>query len=201
MSRNIEIKARVAGLGAVEERARAIATAGPEEILQDDTFFRCHDGRLKLREFADGHGELIHYRRPDAQGPKLSDSVISPVADPASLREALRRALGVLGRIRKRRLLYLHDRTRIHLDDVDGLGAFVELEVVLRAGETEGAGESEAHRIMALLGIAPGDLVEGAYLDLLLAQAGIEPATCPKRSGERWPSNSRPRSTYVKLSR
>jgi predicted adenylyl cyclase CyaB len=165
MARNIEIKARVEDLAAVEDRARAIATSGPQDIAQDDTFFTCSRGRLKLREFADGTGQLIHYVRADESGPKTSDYVTSPTASPATLRESLARALGTVGRVRKRRRLYLLDRTRIHLDEVEGLGAFVELEVVLREGEGAESGSVEARRIMGLLGIDASQLVEGAYVD------------------------------------
>ena len=167
MPRNVEIKASVADLAAVEERARAIATRGPVEIAQDDTFFRCASGRLKLREFGDGRGELIHYSRADESGPKPSDYIISATSDPEMLREALERALGTLGRVRKLRRLYLCERTRVHLDQVDGLGDFVELEVVLREGEAAESAEAEARRLMALLGIEESRLVRGAYLDLL----------------------------------
>jgi adenylate cyclase class IV len=167
--RNVEVKAAVADLAAVEARARAIATEGPIEIAQDDTFFACASGRLKLREFGDGRGELIHYSRGDDTGPKPSDYIISATPDPEVLRETLGRALGTIGRVRKRRRLYLCDRTRIHLDQVDGLGDFVELEVVLGEGESVEAGESEARRILAALGIDASRLVAGAYLDLLRA--------------------------------
>ena len=167
MARNVEIKARVADLAPVEARARAIATAGPTDIAQDDTFYRCERGRLKLRRFADGRGELIHYDRADAEGPKLSDYVIAPTAEPGKLHEALSRSNGVLGRVVKRRRLYLVDQTRIHLDRVEGLGEFVELEVVLRDDETERQGEATAHRILHELGIDRSQLVRGAYFDLL----------------------------------
>ena len=169
MARNVEIKARVGDLASAEDRARAIATSGPQDIRQDDTFFACARGRLKLRDFGDGTGQLIHYFRADEAGPKVSDYVISATRDPATLRDGLARALGVVGRVRKRRRLYLLDRTRIHLDEVDGLGAFVELEVVLRDGEAAEAGRAEAARIMVLLGIDESQLVEGAYIDRLTA--------------------------------
>ena len=64
-------------------------------------------------------------------------------------------------------MLYLAGRTRIHLDAVEGLGEFLELEVVLRDGESAEDGVAEARRIMAALGIGPGHLVEGAYVDHL----------------------------------
>jgi adenylate cyclase class IV len=165
--RNVEIKARVADLAAVEARAAAIADSGPVDIAQDDTFFACPRGRLKLRELAPGLGQLIHYHRPDQGGPKLSDYVIAPTSDPAALREALTRAYGVAGRVRKHRRLYLAGRTRIHLDRVEGLGDFMELEVVLGTSDDTAGGESEARRIMQALGIDERDLVEGAYVDLM----------------------------------
>ena len=144
-----------------------MATEDPADLIQDDTFFACSNGRLKLREFADGRGELIHYARNDEAGPNLSDYLITPVADPKVLRETLSRALGIRGRVRKRRRVYLFGRTRIHLDEVDGLGSFVELEVVLDDGETPDAGQQEATRLMERLGIPRAQLVEGAYLDLM----------------------------------
>ena len=166
MPRNIEIKARVADLSAIEAKARLIATEGPQDIAQDDTFFKCGSGRLKLREFSETRGQLIYYARDDAAGPKVSDYWISETAVPAGMRETLSHALGVVGRVRKRRRLYIADRTRIHLDKVEGLGSFVELEVVLREDESPDKGEETARRIMQSLGIGEGELVEGAYVDL-----------------------------------
>lgn len=173
MSRNVEIKARVADLAAVERHAAGLAT-GPTVIHQDDTFFAGSRGRLKLRELADGSGQLIHYQRPDAAGPKVSDYVLSATLEPATLREALTRAYGVLGRVKKVRRLYMAGRTRIHLDQVEGLGSFVELEVVLREDEAADHGHREAQALMRSLGIGADDCVEGAYLDLL-RQPGSTP--------------------------
>ncbi len=167
MARNIEIKARVADLPALAARAAAIADAGPTPIAQDDTFFASATGRLKLRAYADGTGHLIFYRRPDQGGPKESFYVLSPTVSPDTLREALTLAHGATGRVVKQRTLFLVGRTRIHLDRVEGLGDFMELEVVLADGEPSEAGVREAHELMARLGIEAGALVEGAYVDLL----------------------------------
>ncbi len=179
MARNIEIKARIESVAALLPRAAAIATEGPTEILQDDTFFPCTAGRLKLRAFPDGRGELIFYRRPDAPGPKESFYLRSPTADPNSLRETLSLAYGVSGRVLKQRTLLLVGRTRVHLDRVRGLGDFLELEVVLRDDEPPGVGLQEALELMARLGIGSDQLVEGAYIDLL--DAGRHPS--PSCSG------------------
>lgn len=167
MPRNVEIKARLDNFSAVADKAAAMADHGPIAIAQDDTFFRCDNGRLKLRVFSEMEGELIFYRRTDRQGPKESFYVRSPTASPATLREALTLAHGEIGRVIKDRTLYLLGRTRIHLDKVQGLGDFLELEVVLEDHEPLEAGVREAHRLMAELGIAPSQLVGGAYVDLL----------------------------------
>jgi predicted adenylyl cyclase CyaB len=165
--RNVEIKARIESVDPLLPRAQAIAGGAPQLIVQDDTFFACPHGRLKLRDFGDGRGELIQYQRADDAGPKTSTYVRSPTTSPDTLREALARGLGPIGRVRKQRLLLLAGRTRIHLDAVEGLGDFLELEVVLADGEDEAAGLAEAQTLMRQLGIDDAQLVRGAYLDLL----------------------------------
>jgi adenylate cyclase class IV len=167
MARNIEIKARIDSVEALLPRAQALADGPPQRIDQDDTFFVCTHGRLKLRDFGDGRGELIHYHRADTDGPKLSDYVRVATSEPAALREALARAQGVLGRVRKTRLLLLVGQTRIHLDRVESLGDFMELEVVLRDEQPFEDGEPVAEALMQQLGVAPGQRLAGAYLDLL----------------------------------
>ncbi|MEE4637287.1 MAG: class IV adenylate cyclase, partial [Wenzhouxiangella sp.] len=137
MARNVEIKAKVAEFAQLEARAQQVAEGSPEQIQQDDTFFHCPEGRLKLRDFGNGEAELIFYRRADEAGPKTSFYRITPTRDPEGLRETLALAYGELGRVVKRRTLYLAGRTRIHLDRVQDLGDFMELEVVLADGEDE----------------------------------------------------------------
>jgi adenylate cyclase class IV len=170
MPRNVEIKARIDSVEALLPIARALADGPEQRIEQDDTFFVCASGRLKLRDFGDGSGELIHYERADAAGPKLSDYVRVATADPAALREALARGCGVLGRVRKSRLLLRVGATRIHLDRVEALGDFLELEVVLDPAQSAAEGEALAERLLAQLGVEPAQRVAGAYLDLLAAR-------------------------------
>ena len=168
-ARNVEVKARISSIDELLPRARAIAGQAAQLIVQDDSFFACPHGRLKLRDFGDGRGELIQYERADAAGPKTSTYLRSPTAAPGTLREALARALGPAGRVRKQRWLLLAGRTRIHLDRVEGLGDFLELEVVLAKGEDEAAGLAEAQALLARLGIEERQLVRGAYVDLIAA--------------------------------
>ena len=172
MARNIEIKARIGSVEALLPRARALAD-GPETLIeQDDSFFTVPQGRLKLRQFADGSAELIHYQRADTPEAKASDYVRVPVPDPAALREALARACGLAGRVRKRRWLLLAGQTRIHLDRVEGLGDFMELEVVLREGQPEAEGVAIAEALMRDLGLQQAERLAGAYLDLLSPMTG-----------------------------
>ena len=83
-------------------------------------------------------------------------------------------AYGQVGRVRKYRTLFLVGRTRVHLDRVEDLGHFLELEVMLVDDESPEAGIREASDLMDRLGIQPSQLIEGAYLDLLLAQQGLK---------------------------
>jgi len=171
VARNIEIKAVVDDLDALATRVAALADSGPTRIAQDDTFFRCDAGRLKLRAFADGSGELIFYRRSDVGGPKQSFDVLSPTASPDTLREALTLAHGEVGRVRKQRTLFLVGRTRVHLDRVETLGDFLELEMVLADDDAPEEDMREAHALMARLGIQAERLVAGAHVDPLRRRA------------------------------
>ncbi len=146
------------------------AGAAVAELHQDDSFFGCTTGRLKLRDFGNGRAELIAYERPDTPEPSLSSYARVETDDPAELRSTLTGALGCWARVVKTRHLYLAGRTRIHLDQVEGLGDFVELEVVLEAHEPPGDGRREAERLMAELGIEPADLCAIAYADMLAAK-------------------------------
>ncbi len=165
--RNIEIKARVEDLSAVAGRAAALADTAPEIIEQEDTYFHCPEGRLKLRRFTEETGELIFYERPDASGPRESRYVRSPTAAAATLRTALERAFGIRGVVRKTRTLYLVGATRIHLDEVEDLGSFVEIEVALEPGQGEAAGAAVARDIMDKLGLREDGLEGRSYIDLV----------------------------------
>lgn len=167
MPRNIEIKARIESVESLAPLVARLADDGPTEIFQDDTFFACRAGRLKLRAFSEHDGQLIFYQRPERAGPKESFYVISATSSPETLRQALSLAYGVVGRVRKHRTLFLVGRTRVHLDQVDGLGDFLELEVVLAEGEPQTAGIAVANELLAKLAIPQSQLIDKAYVDML----------------------------------
>jgi predicted adenylyl cyclase CyaB len=170
MAVNVEWKARSRD----PDRQRMLAAAladGPAELLEHlDTFFDVMHGRLKLRQLAADHAELIHYQRADEAGPKLSTYSRVPTDQPKRLRDVLTAALGVRGVVRKRRWLYRVGQTRIHVDEVEGLGAFLEVEVVLRPGQSPTEGERIAGELRQALQVRDEDLIACAYLDLLRGQ-------------------------------
>ena len=167
MPTNIEIKARVHDMAGLRARAEALSDTPVQVIPQEDTFFYTPKGRLKLRLLQPDQAQLVYYERPDQDGPKRSNYHIFATSDPQGLKTALRLALGVRGVVRKTRYLYMAGQTRIHLDDVEGLGQFMELEVVLRDGQSDADGQAIAEELMARLDVSPEDLLEGAYMDLL----------------------------------
>jgi predicted adenylyl cyclase CyaB len=168
MERNVEIKARIPSVDLLLPVVAGLADRGPVEISQDDTFFACPRGRLKLRAFSETDGELIFYQRADIVGPKESSYVIAPTKSADSLCAALSLAYGQIGRVRKHRTLFLAGRTRLHLDRVEGLGDFLEIEVVLEQEESTRAGTALAEELLVKLDISPDQLVKEAYVDLIL---------------------------------
>jgi len=167
MPRNVEIKARVRDFEALKQRTAALSDTPVEIIEQLDTFYIAPRGRLKLRVLAPDRCELIHYTRADDAAAKTSTYDIVRSNDPAAFSRILESVMPIRGVVTKRRFLYLLGPTRIHLDEVEGLGRFVELEVVLTEGQTAQYGTAIAEDLMAKLGIEETDLVSGAYIDLL----------------------------------
>jgi len=167
MASNIEIKAFDRNPEATETKARNLCGSQAALIPQRDIFFSCPSGRLKLRIFSEEKAELIFYQRQNEAGPKQSHYLISETSDPGSLEALLTEAYGKTGEVVKIRKLYMYGRTRIHLDDVQGLGRFIELEVVLGENELRENGEKEACMLMEKLGIESESLIEGAYIDMI----------------------------------
>jgi predicted adenylyl cyclase CyaB len=167
MPSNIEIKARVKSPERLQELVERLSDTQPETVTPQDTFFSCANGRLKLRQVSAHAGELISYSRADVVGTKLSEYAIARTWAPTDLLAVLSLALGVQRTVTKTRVLWRVGQTRIHLDSVVGLGFFVELEVVLRDGQTPEEGHRIARELMSALEIEESDLVEGSYVDLL----------------------------------
>jgi len=185
MPQNVEIKARVESLLPIRETAAQLCCKPAEssvtqgEILnQEDVFFATPEGkgRLKLRR-VNGKNQLIYYERADDEDAKASQwqlvEMDTSTAD--DLAATLTCALGVdKPVVKKKRVLYLYDQTRIHLDEVDGLGNFVELEVVMRDGQPLEEGVKIANDLMEKLGISPRQYISGSYADWLQEKEQME---------------------------
>ena len=174
--RNVELKAMD------PDPARSLAVCrelGAEDkgvLRQRDTYFRTRSGRLKLREQEPGGATLIQYDRPDAAAARESRYRLTAVAEPDDLRASLDAALGTLVVVDKQRHLLLWDGVRIHLDTVDGLGSFVELEGVAPPESDLSAEEEKVARLREALGIE--EILTDSYSDRLLgADALVAAAT------------------------
>ena len=169
-NKNIEIKARLrVSIDEFENLVKEYTGKDkPDEvIIQHDTFFKCSSGRLKLRVFHDGTGEFISYNRSDISGPKISSYSLYPTQNPGKLMKVLSESTEILGEVIKKRLLYMHDSTRIHIDKVEGLKfPCMELEVTNLQSSEEGI--KICSEIKRELKIQDEDLLNISYIDLLL---------------------------------
>jgi homotetrameric cytidine deaminase len=166
---NVELKARDGDPEATAARCVALGASDEGVLTQRDTYFTARRGRMKLRSDDGARGsELIAYRRPDGAEATESTYVLAPVAAAAELTEALDAALGTVEVVLKRRRLLLWEGVRIHLDEVVGLGSFIEFEAVIPdAGDLETARRKVA-RLRDELAITDEMLVSAGYVDLLL---------------------------------
>jgi len=171
--RNVELKARYPDLQAGHDTALRVGAVDTDSLEQVDTYFHAADGRLKLREInsrVEGlSAELIWYARPDQVAARTSQFHVVPVPRPAAILEALDTGLGIQVVVRKTRHLYLLDNVRIHLDEVDRLGSFLEFEAVLDRGQEEAIGYAQLQELQREFGIAAEAIIGASYSDLLLA--------------------------------
>jgi homotetrameric cytidine deaminase len=184
---NVELKARNPDPARTLERALALGAEDRGEIKQRDTYFAGAHGRLKLREHETAGSplwdelieythELIAYSRPDMTEARTSSYHRVPVADVAPLHEALDAAYGELVTVTKRRRLLLWEGVRIHLDEVEELGSFIELEAVVEPGSDLSIAREKVERLRKELEVKDADLVATSYSDLLLDSSGGPPA-------------------------
>jgi predicted adenylyl cyclase CyaB len=163
---NIEIKAPARDVAALVARIETLGAVRQWSRRQRDVFFRVPEGYLKLRIEEGRPGELIAYVRAPGNEPRPSDYDIAPVEDAGKTERVLARSLGVRGTVEKTRTLYLWRHTRIHLDQVEGLGDFMELETVVDGISAEAA-RAEAGAVIDALALDPATFLDRPYLELL----------------------------------
>ncbi len=166
---NIELKARTNRQSEIRRwlRENNADFRGLDE--QTDIYFQLPEGRgrLKLRQ-GTIENNLIHYQRSDDPAARASEVCLAPVADPAALLNCLSLALGVQVQVKKRREIYFLENVKIHLDELDGLGRFVEIEAIAPAPDfpQEKLYEQCAF-FMEQFHIRPEDVLAESYSDLL----------------------------------
>lgn len=168
--RNLEAKFRLLDHDLAYARSLAIGFESTAVLIQRDTFYVVANGKLKLRE-QDNGAWLIHYRRDDQRELQVSNYTLVPVSEPAAMRALLTDALGALASVRKHRTLMMRRNVRLHLDRVEELGNFGEIEAVLREGESPVQFQAEVAEILAALGIATADLINQSYFELMQSRA------------------------------
>ncbi|CAH0730183.1 unnamed protein product, partial [Brenthis ino] len=170
--RNVEIKAKVHDIESICKIAENLSGTKPTIIQQDDTFYKVNSGRLKLRFYADESATLVRYDRDDTEGPKLCDYNLLQFSKNEKekamlLDNMLTKCVGTRGKVVKERKLYMVGQTRVHIDAVQDLGNFMELEVVLHPEQSLEEGQAIAKDLQIKLGVKDEDLIECAYVDLL----------------------------------
>ncbi len=191
--RNVEIKARCGDPQAVRGVLRRCGAEFRGTDRQRDTYFHCPGGRLKLRQ-GNIERSLIHYRREDRPGPKQAEvTLYRPPPDP-DLEAVLAAALGVRVVVTKTREIYFIGNVKFHLDDVDRLGWFVEIEAIDADGRFgPEALHAQCRRYMRLLGIRRGDLLSASYAEMLSGEQGAAGGLTPPRSRPSGPPAGPPR--------
>lgn len=165
---NIEIKAKSNNQDAIREILKSKNANFKGVDHQIDTYFKVNNGRLKLRE-GKIENHLIHYQRENKEGPKQSDVTLFKSNPKSSLKEILTKALGILVVVNKKREIYFIDNVKFHIDVVEDLGTFVEIEAIGNNG-TIGKDKllEQCQFFLDLFKISQEDLVSVSYSDLLL---------------------------------
>lgn len=168
--RNVEIKVRADDLERVEALLRAQGARDAGVLEQRDVFLPCSSGRLKLRFENDRTPQLILYHRADEASLRASDYQLFPIENGEAFLSVAERAWGTQPEVRKQRHLYFVDNIRVHLDVVEGLGPFVELEAVVDAEHDEASSRAAAQALLHDLGLDAVPPESRAYVDLLTSR-------------------------------
>jgi predicted adenylyl cyclase CyaB len=156
-------------LDSAARSAQAIGYTPRATLIQRDTFFKVASGKLKLRQEEGAAAALIHYRRTEASSLMFSDYEIIAVSEPERMRAMLADALGVIAVVAKRRRLLMRDNVRLHLDEVEGLGTFGEIEAVISRDEELRRSNDAVEELLDALGVARSGLIDVSYFELALA--------------------------------
>ena len=167
MGINIEIKARCNDHKTIEEVMQKMNFPFEGSETQTDTFFNVPIGRLKVREYNNKSAVLIPYIRPDVDKPRNSDYVLLDIKEPNQTIDILENMFGIRLVVEKVRKIYLYDNIRVHLDHIEDLGDFIELEGVVTQADQREETLQKVELLMELFEIKDTDIILNAYVDLL----------------------------------
>jgi predicted adenylyl cyclase CyaB len=166
MPQNLELKARISSVSEAVRAAHRLNAHAKGVLQQRDIYYKVPHGRLKLRIMKDRSAELIFYNRPNKKGSRYSDYVVLPVDDAVLTNALCTAAFGQKVAVEKKRRLFLYKNSRIHLDEVRGLGTFIEFEVLVKYGKRQ------AQNLLDVLSkefaIKPAAIIGISYSDMLL---------------------------------
>ena len=165
--KNIEIKARYSKTNRAREILKTIETEFSRTEIQTDTYYNIENGRLKIREIESGPSQLVHYFRENKAGPRPSRYEIVSLREVKKVKARLQEEHGLLGIVKKKREIWVWKNVRIHLDVVDGLGRFLELEAVVDKEEDMKNDETKVRWLMEKFDIEEKDLVAESYIDMV----------------------------------
>jgi adenylate cyclase class 2 len=163
---NLEAKFKLHDLERARKQAEAIKYEFRATLVQRDTFFRVREGKLKLREEESG-ASMIFYGRQDSRDLKLSSYEIVPIVEPEKTREMMTQALGTIATVKKTRILMMRDHVRLHLDRVDGLGEFGEIEAVLGEHGDPERSRPAVDELLRALDVNRKNLIAASYFEML----------------------------------
>ena len=164
---NVEIKAKCSNPDKVRDILNAEGAEYQGLDKQRDTYFHCDNGRLKLRE-GNIENSLIFYQRDNKSGPKVSNVTMSKIANDHHIKEVLTKAYGVFIEVKKDREIYFIENIKFHIDSIQDLGNFVEIEAIDKTGQLEKEElEEKCKHFLKLFDIKPEDLITHSYSDLL----------------------------------
>lgn len=163
--RNLEAKFPLDDSRKARDRAVVIGYRQRSVLHQRDTFFRCASGKLKLRE-EEGRAMLIYYGRRTADALQLSTYEIVENVDPENTRAMLAAALGVIAEVRKERTVLMRANVRLHLDRVEELGEFGEIEAVIPEGSDPECSRAAVDELLVALQVSRETLIDVSYFEL-----------------------------------
>ena len=169
---NVELKARLVSASQAHQVARELSTGSVERQFQLDTYFSCQHGRLLLREIDHHRGQLIWYQRADQAVARESHYRLVEIDDAGLLRQALGEALGISGKVEKNRTIYWYENVRIHVDEVESLGIFLEFEAVISESCDRVAAVAKLERLSEAFGIGANDVLTMSYGDMVATEGG-----------------------------